>query len=1367
MTPGNRPQSGFRRVGNRFPEAANKEFQASTSSLGRNVMSITSYTSLRRLSGYALTSLLFCVTFGKGAGAQATTPVVTGSFATNLTTPSGLGTVFQTALDSYGDLLVVDYSKGGLYEYPAGSATPITLVVTGGLGGYANPGIAIDSNNDLYIEANYNNCLLRFPYNTGTQTWDGLSSLDASNTSAALCPGSGGGTSPYIFAQYGLSVTGTYPGYYQPWALALLPNNNLLISSQNSGNFIFSLTVTGSGASTKPGTGTVLLDAMSARPQSVTEDKFGNIYFVEEVDQKAPLPGVLMIPAGSPELASDAGLARVDPNLPSVTGVTTDAAGNLYISDSQLGVFMVPNPSGTPNTAGAVVLTTVPATGQVTLDPARGWLYVPTSSGLVRVQFNAADLGTTASGGAAATSQTVRFGFNSAATPASFAIEEAGATVPDFILATGGTCAAGTAYAAQAGCTQNVTLSPHAAGSVSAKLVALDASGKILGSFSLHGTGTGSAVQVLAGRESAIGAGLKTPSQVAVDAGGTVYVADPGLGAVEVYPKGTGAVAATATAGTGLTAPTGVAVDGAGDVFIADSGNVIEVPNGPTGLNAAGQITLKSGLGTNLNVATDGVGDLYISDPVNHQIVKLGNLGGSFGLLGQTEVDLTGFNAPSAVATDSSGNLYVADGTTLIQVTPGGVQTTVTSGLSNVTGLAVDPSGSVYVAEAGGTVRIPNQGGTLTPSAQTFIAGDVTNATSVAVDSAENVYVSDGTAEHVVMVSASASTDFGTLTSTTATQASNYTILNAGNAPLNITGFAGTTDYSETSTTCIGAAVAVDATCGVTITFQPGPGDQGTLSGEVLINSDAANSPVGVNVTGVGATLAASKTTVSATKATVDGAPAVITIAPASGTGAAPTGQVTLTITGTNLTIPVVVTGTLANGTVTLTPPQLAAGTYTFSVAYQGDRTYGTSTGSTTVTVAAGAVTLVQTPLTPALNIVQLNGQWYVLGSNQAFGTAAAEPYDGSITQYTYTYHVSVVATDGIALIGQPVFVAGKAVTPNYGSVTYQGAPYYGISGCPPVAVLSDGTAPLGTGCLLVNNSNTSIVNLESTYTITPMYSPSGVGPADCNPTCVVNPNYAPVAGTPITLTAVRSPVVQITSSPSSLSVAAGSATTATLTLNSVLGYGIGGANGLLNNYSLPVQLACDGLPANATCTFSYPKPDPSDPQSVDVGPPVGTVLSTYDSVANKMGPTQACVQAAPGSIGGCFGPGTVIMTIHTNVSPLGVAALHRDHDEIVFAGMFGLGLLSFVFGKKKSLRKRVPALVCLLLCGGLLIGVSGCSTKQLGTNSAAVTTPAGTYTVLVTAKEVGSQVITAVPGITYGNGAQVSLPFTVGLTVQ
>jgi sugar lactone lactonase YvrE len=1317
-----------------------------------------SFNSPSRLSTCMLTALLFCVSFCKGAVAQGTTPPVIASYAQGLTPPTGLGTVFQTALDSYGDLLFVDYANGGLYEYPVNGGPVITLLPSKSLGGYANPGIAIGANNDLYLEGNYNNTLGRFPFNTTTMTWDGLGTISAAsgNSSTALCPkGSGTPVPPYGFACG--DTPNTAPYYFQPWAIAIEPNNDVLVSNNNGGFFIFTQPVTGTGiTSTADQANSLIISTMSQRAQSITEDKFGNIYFVEEVDQKNPLPGVLMIPAGSTGLTTDVGLARVDPNLPAVTGVTADAAGNLYISDSTEGVFFIPNPSGTPQTSSAVLLTPVPANGQVSVDLARDILYVPTnesgSQTISKVFFNAAQLGSTAVGTPATTSSPVSFSFAGAVTPASFAIQESGTATPDFTIATGGTCVAGTAYTAQSGCTVNVALGPNAAGDVSAKLLMLDGSGNTLTSLTLQGTGTGSAIQVQPSAASLMGAGLKTASQIAVDANDNVYVADSGLGAVEEYPKGYGAVAATTTVGANLVAPTGVAVDGAGDVFIADSGNAYEVPIGAAGLNTAGQLTLRGGLGTDLKLATDGFDDLYISDPANHRIVKLGNIAGTFGPLTQTETDLGGFNAPSAIATDENGNLYVADGSNLYEVTPTGTQSTLLTTLSNATGLAVDPSGSVYVSMTGGTIRIPNEGGTLNPADQTMIAATVTNPASVAVDSREDVYVADSVAEDVNVVSANASLNFGTLGSATATATANFSLLNDGNAPFNFTAFTSTPDFSVTTTSCV-APVAVGAACTGTITFNPGPGDQGTLSTEILAQTGAANAPVGINVVGVGVPLAKSATTLSMKNPTVDGAPAVITVAAASGTGAVPTGQVTLTITGSTLTVPVVLTGTVSNGTITLTPAQLSAGSYTFSVKYQGDRTYGTSTATAQIAIAAGAVTLTQGPLAASQSLVEINGTYYVL----AGGTGAQEPYDGSVSQYEYTYPVTIAATDGVALIGQQVTAGGKVVGVNYGTVTYQGAP---TPGCDPVPVSSNGIGSFAAQCFTINTSNNSIPDLETTYTITPVYSPVGTGSTLCTPTCVTNPNYTTVTGTPITLTALRNPVVQITSNPGTLSVSPGSTVTTKLTLTSVLGYGVAGAGALLNNYSLPVQLACDGLPAYATCSFNYTTPDPSDANSVDVGPAAGTVLSFMG------GGAAPCGAAAPGAIGGCFGPGTVMMTINTNV-PSGVASANHGQSKVLFAAMFGFSLLGLAFSrKKKSVRGIIPMLICLMFCTGIIASISGCSTTQLGTTTGNAT-PAGTYTVMITAKQVGSQVITQYPYITYGNSNQVSLPFTMSVTIQ
>jgi sugar lactone lactonase YvrE len=663
--------------------SSEKTMESVLSSLGRKVMFTTYCISLRRLFASVLALLLFGAFFSEGAAAQ-TTPAVTGSYATSLTAPKGLGTVYQTALDTYGDWLVMDWVNGALYEYPANGGAVITLAAPGVLGGvssYDNSGVIVDSQNNLYVAGNFNNCLLLFPYDTATSTWPGLATLNTgTNTGPDQC-----GSAPFSFAQYGLvtAVGAETVNYIQPMGLGLLPNNVLAIGSQDGANWIFTLPVvpgaTPAGDCSSSGNcspydtpgnasstaGTIIVESMKKRPDVVAGDKFGNIYFVED---PGGLPGAYMVPAGNIQLTSDtsAPIVRIDPNLSNVTGVATDANGTVYVGDSSAGVFMIPNPSGTPETSAAVLITPTPATGQVSVDLAHNVLYVPTSNGgLTKVKFNA-QFGATATGAPASASQSVALSFGAAATPASFAIEEAGKTTPDFTIATGGTCAAGTAYAAQSSCTVNVTLDPQAAGAVSADLVALGASGNVLGSIVLHGTGTGSAAQILPGGESAIGAGLKTPAQVAVDAGGNTYVADSGLGAVEYYPKGTAGTAAKTTIGTGLTAPTGVAIDGAGDVFIADSGNVYEVPNTPTGLNAAGQITLRTGLGTGLNLAVDAAEHVFVTDPLNHRVVKLVNPGGSIGVLAQGEVDLTGFNAPSAVAVDASGDLYVADGTNLI-----------------------------------------------------------------------------------------------------------------------------------------------------------------------------------------------------------------------------------------------------------------------------------------------------------------------------------------------------------------------------------------------------------------------------------------------------------------------------------------------------------------------------------------------------------------------------------------------------------------------------------------------------------------------------------------------------------------------------
>jgi hypothetical protein len=131
------------------------------------------------------------------------------------------------------------------------------------------------------------------------------------------------------------------------------------------------------------------------------------------------------------------------------------------------------------------------------------------------------------------------------------------------------------------------------------------------------------------------------------------------------------------------------------------------------------------------------------------------------------------------------------------------------------------------------------------------------------------------------------------------------------------------------------------------------------------------------------------------------------------------------------------------------------------------------------------------------------------------------------------------------------------------------------------------------------------------------------------------------------------------------------------------------------------------------------------------------------------------------------------MMTVNLNV-PVSNASLRRNNGSATFAAMCGLGLLGIAFGKRGKLKRRgLPALLSLVLAFGVMAaigGISGCSTQQLGTNHSTIT-PAGTYAVLVTAKQVGSRTLPVTlsdpHGIVYGNGDQMSLPFTINVTVQ
>jgi hypothetical protein len=402
--------------------------------------------------------------------------------------------------------------------------------------------------------------------------------------------------------------------------------------------------------------------------------------------------------------------------------------------------------------------------------------------------------------------------------------------------------------------------------------------------------------------------------------------------------------------------------------------------------------------------------------------------------------------------------------------------------------------------------------------------------------------------------------------------------------------------------------------------------------------------------------------------------------------------------------------GTLKDGSATLTLAPVAAGNNTFTVSYQGDRTFGRSTANTTGAIAKSAIAALALPSNPPPFLP------YVLEAD------GSTPYDGSADYWEYNYVVTVSAAAGLPT----------------GTVTFNdvapGLNYQGV-GCPST---NDGTQPLNssgqatfpTDCLPMIQ-NVSYYPITSTHTITPTYN----GDA----------NYLPFTGQPTTFQVVATPALLITSSVPSLTVTAGGTASANLTLTSILGYGFAGKNQQLNDYNFPVSLSCDNLPPHATCSFYYPNPDPNIPTAVDI-PCTGTTAAADDCT-----------------------PGQATVTINTDVTVGTTVSQIAQPAPLTFAAMFGFGMIGLLFRRRIGQKGSHLLMICLaILSGALAVSITACSTTNLSP-AAVLSTPKGSYTVTITAQQVGSQVITLPSGpITiYGSQNQVSLPFTINVTVQ
>ncbi len=308
----------------------------------------------------------------------------------------------------------------------------------------------------------------------------------------------------------------------------------------------------------------------------------------------------------------------------------------------------------------------------------------------------------------------------------------------------------------------------------------------------------------------ATGASLNHPYGLAVDKGFNVYIADNGNHAIrkvttdgnintfagnQVYNFGYSGDGAAANAAQ-LTYPTDVAVDSGGIVYIADYGNFVirqvttdglihtYAGNNTEGFAGDGGVPTSASLYQPFGVAVDSSGNVYVSEYGDSRIRKVtsgtgskistlaGN--GNYGFGGDGSAGTSAqLNYPHGLCVDSGGNVYVADwgnnrirkivsGGTISSVAGNGVMSysgdggAATAAQFNVpSAVAVDAAGNVYVADTSNhAVRQITSKGVISTFAGTGTAGFAGDGSaankaqlnapqSVAVDGAGNVYIAD------------------------------------------------------------------------------------------------------------------------------------------------------------------------------------------------------------------------------------------------------------------------------------------------------------------------------------------------------------------------------------------------------------------------------------------------------------------------------------------------------------------------------------------------------------------------------------------------------------------------------------------------
>ncbi|MGD0648786.1 MAG: Ig-like domain repeat protein [Acidobacteriaceae bacterium] len=558
-------------------------------------------------------------------------------------------------------------------------------------------------------------------------------------------------------------------------------------------------------------------------------------------------------------------------------------------------------------------------------------------------------------------------------------------------------------------------------------------------------------------------ASLAEPAAVAYDAAGNLYLADASNDVIREIST-TGMI--TTLAGTGiegysgdgaaatsaqLDTPTGVAIDLAGNVYIADSHNhrireirsgiIITIAGtGTPGFSGDSTAATAAQLSLPTGVAVDKSGNVYIADTNNHRIREITN-GTITTVAGDGEELYAGDDAsakaaaldsPTSVAVDASGNVYIADRLNQrirevsngIITTVAGSSTAVFSGsfsgdgasataatLAKPSGVSVDAAGNVYIADTdnqrirevcGGGAIATGVIATIEGSGPQGYGGDaglsaaaILNAPrSVVPDAYGNLSIADRLNQRIrsgrLPTLTFPSEDVGFPSPT-----QSATLTNTGTASITVSAITFVNSFAlATGGTCSAPPITLSAGGSCTEEIEFLPISAGSASGSVIFGGTGVV-PQTILLTGTATQVPTTVALTTNVNPALAGQPVTYTaVVDMIGVGT-PTGTVAFDAGGLAFN-----TQTLALGSVPAPADTslLTTGTDSIVVIYSGDRKFSGSTSTTLAQVVEDfSITLTPQPTNPA----GATGQTVIPGSAASFDatlTPLLGPFNFPIT---------------------------------------------------------------------------------------------------------------------------------------------------------------------------------------------------------------------------------------------------------------------------------------------------------------------------------------------------------------------------------